>query len=632
MRKLLPAIVLASLVCVATAHAASVEIVPGRDGQHVVLKNALLRLEFNPQDGAKGESFLYQPWGDQEIVVQKGFQGLFADHFWQEYWPGQMWAGKYSYEIVSPGPEQVAVTFTYLARNEGVPQVAGIQVDKTITVREGSKVVRCHVKLTNTNADGRSVGYWQQNVGWLGGDATGDVYYRPSKRGISVASSDDREPVDAGFVRAPQAGWMGAFDQQTKHGLVFLMDWNDLWFLYNCTPANTMEWQYEAVAIPPGKSWETEVVMIPTTGLDSLSFASDELLLSASLTEDPAAGRLVVSHSYQAVEAPLASLEVAAALQTLPSGPAQTAPPQKLENLTTETQALQTLLPYDTAKRDPAVVRLALKGRTAAGELTATPELWYGGTMTSNTNPTDGSPFYALASAPKVRHLLKPDSIKRIRTAPPQVLFLKGLLAPEWRLEAALRRVLPGCQVTEGFMYNGVFGATLDYFPFDYEKLMACDLVVVANLSAAALGDTAMEMLCDYAKHGGTLLILGGPLAYGSGGYGGSLLESVLPVLSGGPFDLQPCPSTGVALGSGPLAGIAPYSFSDQNHVHRATVKPGAEVWLRVGATPLVAVAPLGEGRAICVLATPVGQGNWCASRQWREALELILREARAGG
>ena len=28
--------------------------------------------------------------------------------------------------------------------------------------------------------------------------------------------------------------------------------------------------------------------------------------------------------------------------------------------------------------------------------------------MTSNTNPTDGTPFYAIPSAPKIRHLLKP--------------------------------------------------------------------------------------------------------------------------------------------------------------------------------------------------------------------------------
>ncbi len=610
---------------VSGALAASVEIVPGADGDHVVLKNALIRLEINPQSGAKGESFQFAPWGNKEIVLQKEYQGLFADHFWQEYWPGQMWAGKYSYEIVSPGPEEVAVTFSYLATDQGVPQVAGIQVDKTITLREGSKVVQAHVKLTNTNDDGRSVGYWQQNVAWLGGDAQGDLYFRPSKRGISVASSDDTNPPDAGFVRNPQAGWMGAFDQKTKEGLVFLMDWNDLWFLYNCCSANTMEWQYEAVAIPPGKSWETDVTMIPTTGLDSLSYASPELLLSVQLSEDKAAGRLAVAQTYEAVEAPITSLEVAASLETFLSSQKATAPTQKLDDLTTDPQSLQAVLSYDTVKREPAVVRLALSGHTAAGDFTAAPELWHGGTMTSNTNPTDGSPFYSIPSAPKIRHLLKPDKIQRIHAPTPQVLFLKGLLSPQWRLEAALRKILPTATVTEGFMYNGVFGATLDYFPYDYDKLMACDLVVLGDLSAVSLGDTAMEMLSDYVTHGGTLLVLGGPLAYGSGGYQDSLLEKVLPVVSPGPFDLQPCATPGPALGAGSLTGIASYEFTRDNYVHRAVVKPGAKVLLQAGATPLMVEGQFGQGQAICVLATPVGAQNWCASRQWREVLEKIL-------
>jgi uncharacterized membrane protein len=610
-----------------TAFAASVEVVKGDDGDHVVLRNALVRLEVNPNDGAKVESYQVAAWGNKEIIAQPKYQGLFADHFWQEYWPGQMWAAKYAYKIVSAGPDEVAVTFSYLAQDKGVPQVAGIQVEKTISLREGSKVVRDSVRLTNTNQDGRSVGYWLQNVAWLGGDAKEDLYFRPSKRGVSVASSDDKDPPDAGFVRSPQAGWMGAIDQGTKQGLVFLMDWNDLWFLYNCTSANTMEWQYEAVAIPPGKSWQTEVTMIPITGLDSVSYASEQLLMSAKMSEDKAAGKLEVSETFAAAEAPIASLDVTTALEILPSNHKETAPAQIIGNLTAEPKSVQVSLSYDTLKREPAVVRVALGGKTAAGEFSATPELWYGGSMVANTNPTDGSPFYPIPSAPKVRHLLKPDKIERIHAATPQVLYLKGLLAPQWRLEAALRRALPGVDVTECYMYNGVFGGTLDAFPYDYDKLMACDVVVIGDVSAAALGDTAMEMLSDYVQHGGRLLVLGGPLAYGSGGYRGSLLEKVLPVVSGGPFDLQPCASPGPTEAAGALAGIAPYEFSKDNWVHRGvTVKPDAQVLLKVGATPLVVEGRSGQGTAVCVLATPVGPQDWCASRQWREALERLVK------
>lgn len=611
----------------AGAFAASVEVVKGPDGDHVVLSNNLLKLDFNPQDGAKIESFQFTEWGNQEIVLQKKYQGIFADHFWQEYWPGQMWAATYTYKIISPGPQEAAVQFSYLARDQGVPQVAGILVEKTISLREGSKVVRNTVRLTNTNKEGRSIGYWQQNVGWLGGDAKGDLYYRPSKRGISVVASDDTNPPDQGFIRNPSAGWMAGIDQATKRGLVFLMDYNDLWFLYNCTGANTMEWQYEAVAIPPGKSWETAVTMIPITGMEAISYASPELLAALTVTEDKGAGRLQVAQTYAATEAPIASLQATAGLETLLANRKEAAAPVKLENLTTEPKTATTALPYDTTKREPAVLRLALQGKTAAGEFAATPEFWYGGSMSSNTNPTDGTPFYGIPASPKVRHLLKPDKIERIHAAIPQVLFLKGLLAPEYRLEAALRRALPGAEVTEAFMYVGVFGQTLDYFPYDYDKLMSMDLVVVADLPRAALGDTAMEMLSDYVQHGGRLLVLGGTLAYGNGGYKGSLLEGVLPVASGGAFDLQPCPTPGPTEASGVLAGLAPYEFTRDNYVHQGAVpKPGAEVLLKVGKTPLVVQGKAGQGTAIAVLGTNVGAQDWCTSRQWREVLERIVK------
>ena len=626
MKKLTVAFALLLLTLSASVFAASIEVVKAADGDHVIMKNALLRLDLNPNDGAKIESFSFTAWGNQEIITQPRYQGLFADHFWQESWPGQMWAAKYAYKIVSEGPDEVSATFTYLATDKGVPQVAGIQLEKTITLREGSKVVRDAVVLTNTNADGRDLGYWQQNVAWLGGEQKQNLYFRPSKRGVSVASSEDLNPPDAGFIHDPAAGWMAGIDQKTKQGLVFLMDYNDLWFLYNCTGANTMEWQYEAVAIPPGKSWHTAVTMIPISGLDSVTYANEQLLMSTKVTENKPAGQLDVAATFAATEAPLSSLDVTASLETLLTNHQEAAAAQKLTNLTTDPQSLAVSFPYDTTKREPAVLRLTLAGQPAAGPVAAAPQLWYGGSMTSNTNMVDGGPVYAIPAPAKVRHLLKPDKIERTHAAVPQVLYIKGLLAPTYRLPAALDASLPGAQVTECYMYNGVFGATLDYFPYDYDKLMSMDLVVLGDVSRETLGDTAMEMLDDYVTHGGHLLVLGGPLAYGSGKYGGSLLESVLPVLSTGGFDLQPCATPGPTTATGLLAGVASYDFTRDNWVHRVKIKPEATVLLTAGATPLIVQAPFGTGTTTCVLATPVGMQDWTTSRQWREVLARLVK------
>ncbi|HEY3416727.1 MAG TPA: hypothetical protein VGM23_07570, partial [Armatimonadota bacterium] len=187
------------LFCINTAFAASVQITNGDDGkERLLLTTSQLRLRINPNRGGRVDSFRYTPWGEREIVQDKN-HGLCNDHFWQEYWPGQFWEAQYSYKILAHGPDEVSVRVSCLSRDKGVPQVAGIMVDKTYTIHEGDRVVHVTVSLTNTTAEGKFIGYWLQNVCWLGGDKGGDQYFRTTKRGISRTSSDDANPPDAGF-------------------------------------------------------------------------------------------------------------------------------------------------------------------------------------------------------------------------------------------------------------------------------------------------------------------------------------------------------------------------------------------------------------------------------------------------
>jgi hypothetical protein len=325
----------------------------------------------------------------------------------------------------------------------------------------------------------------------------------------------------------------------------------------------------------------------------------------------------------QAVHGELPALEIGASLDTLlthqapPPAPVQV---QRLEHLRQTTRAFSFTLPYDTQKREPAVLRLILHG---GEQLSDIPEFWYAGKALSNTNPTDGSPLYAIPSVPKVKSVIKPDVIARLKSPEPRVLFLKGFLSPSYQLEEALHGITPPVEVKEGFAYMGVFGPQLDYFPYDYNALMGFDLVILGDLSSGFLGDVALEMLKDYCNHGGNLLVLGGPFTYGNGRYRGSVLEEILPVVCRPPFDLQP--AHGKIKAGAPLDGISGLSHLHFAYMHAVSAKSGANVLMQQGTLPLLIAGKYGEGQVLCLTGAPLGAYNAFATSQWREVLTRLL-------
>jgi len=72
-------------------------------------------------------------------------------------------------------------------------------------------------------------------------------------------------------------------------------------------------------------------------------------------------------------------------------------------------------------------------------------------------------------------------------------------------------------------------------FPADEATLSAFDAVVLVDASADELGVSGLEACARYVEQGGALLALGARGAFGEGGYAGTALERVLPVLSSPP-------------------------------------------------------------------------------------------------
>lgn len=91
----------------------------------------------------------------------------------------------------------------------------------------------------------------------------------------------------------------------------------------------------------------------------------------------------------------------------------------------------------------------------------------------------------------------------------------------------------PGAVLAQTLRRSGidVTLAAADAFPETMLALQAYDAVLLQNVPAEAIDDTRQAILAAYVRElGGGLVMIGGPDAFGAGGWKGSLIEPLLPV------------------------------------------------------------------------------------------------------
>ena len=131
-----------------------------------------------------------------------------------------------------------------------------------------------------------------------------------------------------------------------------------------------------------------------------------------------------------------------------------------------------------------------------------------------------------------------------------------------------------------------------------------------------------------YVRNGGNLIVCGGPFAYGCGGYDGTLLEKLLPVIPK-PFDLRP--AAGDRIYDKAVSFSLPGDKAPQLWwLHKVQCKPGSEVLLKAGNDPLVVKGKYGKGTVLAFLGTPLGNPKatdrpWWDSAQYLEWMKQVL-------
>ena len=123
-----------------------------------------------------------------------------------------------------------------------------------------------------------------------------------------------------------------------------------------------------------------------------------------------------------------------------------------------------------------------------------------------------------------------------------RVLYIEGVARNEYR---QVRRVLqfdPNIEVLflvqiapNVFLQQGnVTDVKLNGPPTTREELSQFKVLVIGSLDASLLTREQMELIRAFVTDGGGLLMLGGNSSFGPGGYGGTPVDEVLPVVCGG--------------------------------------------------------------------------------------------------
>jgi uncharacterized membrane protein len=599
---------LAILATAPVAAQVTVRTQTGAHGPEVVLENNYLRVTVEPGFGARVMSLVYKPLGRELVApLDRETSGLFMDCLGGEDWHADFAFAPYTYEIEQSGPEQAVVAFR--CDNGGPrpsPMSQDLRLTKTLTLGANAKFLQADIRIENRGAKTKTPGYWSKHDLTVSGKLLADHYFRPGPQGPEQVywDLDKKDRVGEDLLKQPVEGWTAAVDPDGSLGLVFLMDYNYLQWLYNCLPYSTVEWFYDRVAIPPGQAWETRLYAVAVEKIKQVSYASPNVI-AATRFEDHRPDGIFFENEFHPSVVPLKSFWVYDDVEEYFTHKKSRIGGQKYPGSGGGVDTTFTPVP-----KDPILLHEVLEGETAAGQPVRDGyEVYYAGASQTGFVITAGGSPYKHPAPPQHKVFLKPEKIVWQPHQPRRLLYLAGLHHQQWGLLAAAEKL--GYQVDIGTLATSFTGTVLSQFPGSYDEMLSYDTVVLTGIDANALADFGREMLRDFVKAGGTLIVTGGFYAYGEGGYGGTQFDDLLPFKVGGPFTLLPVtgdnrlqPQAGADLPSGLDWSAAPRCL----WAHQVTALPGAHLLLTLAGKPFLAVRPVGQGRVIACAGSLLGE------------------------
>ena len=491
-----------------------------------------------------------------------------------------------------------------LTKESAGADLDGVVLTRRVTVAADRPAIAVAVELRNPTQEIRYASLGIQNRFWIekfGNDFT----YLPTTRNVLDVSKSgsvfgyygkggdwEYEPVD---------GWMGACDPAAKRGIAFVMDYNVLESFYAGTQGacGVRGWFVDLGELPPQAAVATQYQVIPVQGFSSFAFASERLV--AEIRVVPQKEKILVNQTVEALQ-PLADVTLEGAVVNVRSGSVRTLEAIHFDKLDSA-QVVSKQGVVAGAMTEPVVARVKAKGKDGG----STYEVMAEGAFHAQPIPNLMLAVESRRPAPErqpVKRLAEGVAVAPSATVAKErrVLLFYGIYTQWYKLEDALK----GWDVK----VSNARPAKAEYLP-PAAEIAKYSLVILSDVTAESLPASVIRRIEGYVKKGGSLLVLGGPYAYGHGRYGEKGLEIMLPV-EGHAFDLI-WDKAGVpfrrtkehAILKGVDLGASPMVYWH----HQVKVKKGGQLLLAAGDyDPLLVVQPYGAGKVVCFLGSPLGE------------------------
>ena len=614
-------------------------------GTFIYLENDFYRLEFDLSRGGRCRNFIIKD-DNQSLNSKVRNSGFFLDHWGKYGWPSGLFEKPYQYEIIGDGVRSQSIRLCRIDDGNGADQgqirytndssLCGLKMLKTITLYSDKRYIDVEQEVINPNSEARGVSVYLQHAFILAGSQLYDRYSFPTKSGISTLRTIDLKRGAKGkdWIYEPVAGWIGACDEKTGDGLVFLFDYNYLDKMYSC--GVTAEWWYENVIVPSGKGWKTNYKIIPTRGFDK-GFVHASHRLLAHIQRDKAGSML----AFTVAGATEALGDITLKIKVIGFNSKQTIKTYEMVLEDVKNEGVTGQMVLEKPLPEDSVVYVTASGQ--GWQETYEHYVLQPGSLVEKQEEMGMAPLggqsssaeaYSIEVPAKIKTYTKPDfSTISVRPSDSQkVLLLFGLYTNHYHIEEALKTIEMDVKVSNA-PPTGVA-----YFPATYEKLFGYHTVILSNINAKAVGSMGLEMLYDYVQHGGNIVVLGGNYSMGNGDFpANSRFQQFLPVELIGPFDMRwagkkQAWAVEVVLPESPL--LTNVSFDEKPMafwVHEVKPKANTEVILKAGPYPALIAGSFGKGKVVvctmtCMGNPEPGQQEFWESEMWKTIIQNIIQ------
>ena len=647
---------LALALCVAQAlwaqerQGAFIEEFEDEDGDLVILMETdWMSMRLMPAIGSTVIRFVFRPTQNDIVdVVQpknlKAGGGLLQDNVWEQDWRFQELRGKwYDYQITQRGPDVVQVVFeTQLEgwigeADSGIISnlLKDLKIRRTVTLQRDTPYFLFEVDFINDGRFAKLPLYWCHNSSWI--DITSvDHVLRPSVLGVNELPGTGWE-----YVYNFNKGWSARVSPTRKEGLVYLMDYDYISFLYNCGTLTT-EWVYDNLLILRNRPVKTRIYTIPTMGLERVDHATEYFIVHVKPRREEGELRIEyrMTASYQKARRITFVPELVYNLLGAERKKA-TLKSVQFEDLGIEPVARETK--FAGHSTDPVIIRTTAFIELPDGrQEERTFECFHVGgySLGKNVRQDMKTPVAKLERKRQNPFVPVPSEKVAIDRKDFKVFGLIGANSRLLKIEEAIRSI-PGAKLEVGYHPGFLVDRTgLTDFPYDYDRLFQYRALVFNNSVFDTARFVGMSILANYLDRGGGLVFGGGDNVFGL-----TKCDSQHPVYRYLPIAKSKIRKQTVPLNSpvkehpifrGVDLSNLPYQYYVQEVTFKDELPSEPKVLLKVGDQPLVIEYGVGKGlRVMLVVAMPYGdptenpgKPHICDWPEWPKLYANVVRYA----